>query len=133
MIASKNSRLLARIFDYFVFYIPILVIANLSKAVDGSVLMAAPMYLALTLSMLYWLFADSLPNGQSFGKKVFGIAVVNIKSDRNCSILESFIRNFVLIFAFPFSMILECLFVLLDSDRRRIGDKLAGTIVIRVR
>jgi serine/threonine protein kinase len=130
----KSYRLLARIIDIFIFYLPILAVLISSESKDGFVITSTWgtfQYLGFILSMLYFFFADSLPNGQSIGKRVFGIAVVSTKIDRNCTVLQSLIRNCVFLIIPPYFILLECLFILQGDDSRRIGDKWAKTIVIR--
>ena len=83
MIASKKSRLFARIFDLLIILFLQLIstlligIENGSGFVNENALIIATLNNLISLVViLYFLFADSLPNGQSLGKKVFGIAVV---------------------------------------------------------
>jgi uncharacterized RDD family membrane protein YckC len=130
MIAPKIYRFLARIVDLFVFLCLVSPLALYPKIKDVNI--AGIFQISITtISLLYYLFADSLPNGQSLGKRVFGIAVVSTKSNKNCSVSQSFVRNITIHsqFILPF----ECLAVLLEDDGRRIGDKWARTIVIRRR
>jgi uncharacterized RDD family membrane protein YckC len=130
MIASNFSRLFARIFDYFVIFLLFLPTILLSDMKNGKTVTPSLFPALLTnIALLYFLLADSLPNGQSLGKKIFGIAVVSTRTDKNCSILQSFIRN--VFFAVPFGGLLELIAIASDEQGRRIGDKLARTIVIK--
>jgi uncharacterized RDD family membrane protein YckC len=130
MIASKSSRFLARFFDLFVILLLQLISSFLSSIENGDAPIVVTLHNLISWAIvLYVFFADSLPNGQSLGKKVFKIAVVSTRTDKNCSILQSFIRN--VIFAVPFGVLLECVAIPSDEEGRRIGDKLARTIVIK--
>lgn len=75
--------------------------------------------------LLYFLFSDSLPNGQSIGKKICKIAVVNYKTRMPSGMFESFVRNLVLLFAGYID-----LFFIFSGEKRRLGDRAAGTIVV---
>ncbi len=133
MIASKLSRLHARIFDSLVIFL-LQLISNLLFVIKTENVVI--MFIIVTLHnlillavILYFFFADSLPNGQSFGKKIFGIAVVSTNSDKSCSISRSFIRN--MIFAIPVGGLVELIAINSDEQGRRIGDKFARTLVIK--
>jgi uncharacterized RDD family membrane protein YckC len=75
----------------------------------------------------YLLLADSMANGQSFGKKWNGIAVVDIYTHERCTGIQSLIRNFFIVTL----GIIDAALVLGDRGQR-IGDRLAGTQVIKV-
>jgi uncharacterized RDD family membrane protein YckC len=74
---------------------------------------------------IYVLFSDALPNGQSLGKRVLGIAVVDAVSKRPCTAVKSFVRNITLVFL----GIIDWVFIFGDK-RQRLGDMLASTIVV---
>lgn len=82
--------------------------------------------LALGVPLAYYLFSDALPNGQSVGKKLLGICVVDERSYLNCSLGQSFVRNITT----PFLSIFDWIFIFFGS-RKRLGDMLANTIVIK--
>lgn len=82
-------------------------------------------YVLLFLAFGYYLFCDALPNGQSLGKRVCRTAVVGYPYPTNCTLFQSFLRNFPkMLFS-----VLDGFFVLFGL-RRRLGDMLAKTIVI---
>ena len=81
--------------------------------------------LSLMIPFSYFVFSDSLPGGQSLGKKPFGIMVVSKRTGKPCTILQSFIRNFFT----PILGSIDAIFIL-GKKRERLGDKWAGTIVI---
>ena len=76
-------------------------------------------------SMGYYLFADGLRGGQSFGKRYLGTRVVDAESGQACSFGQSFVRNLLLAFLGP----LDWIFIFGDRHQR-LGDKAAGTVVI---
>lgn len=75
--------------------------------------------------LLYFLFSDAFPNGQSIGKKICKIAVVSYKKRQPSGMYESFVRNIVLLLA----GVVDILF-LFSKERRRLGDRAADTIVV---
>lgn len=81
--------------------------------------------IAFSILMAYLLFSDALANGQSLGKRLLKIKVVDFKTGKPCSVLQSFLRN-VTIFLGLFDLIF-----LISRYRRRFGDFLASTLVIK--
>lgn len=101
---------------------------------------SAGLIIAILSSALYMLLRDGLKGGQSFGKRWFGIAVVRIDTGEKCTIAKSMLRNvlWVLIVVFPYFVwilfpleaIAEGVLVLTNPQGKRIGDLLAGTMVV---
>lgn len=81
--------------------------------------------LGMVAGMIYFLFSDALPNGQSVGKRLLNIKVVNQITKLPCSKTESFLRNVT----FPLG-IFDWIFIFFGSHRR-LGDFLAATIVVK--
>lgn len=82
---------------------------------------------AVAMFIAYMLFADGLGNGQSFGKRLMNIGVVDQKTGAPCTFAGSFFRNLVRVlgvfdWAFAFG-----------ERRQRLGDKAAGTVVVKMR
>ncbi len=84
------------------------------------------------LSMLYIVFRDGLFSGQSLGKKVMGIQVVHMDG-RPISFVDSSFRNvpFLVSYLFPVALAVESIALLRSPERLRLGDRIAGTRVIR--
>ncbi len=76
---------------------------------------------------IYGCIKDGIRDGQSFGKGLMNLRVVDYNSGHPATIGQSFIRNCVC-----GCVDVSCcyLVVLLSTDGRRIGDQVAGTIVI---
>lgn len=83
-------------------------------------------YIGIAIGVAYFLLSDSLPNGQSIGKKLLKMRVVNGKTGEACSVVQSFLRNIT----FPLG-IFDWVFIFFGSHRR-LGDFLASTIVIKI-
>ncbi|MCW7539685.1 RDD family protein [Aquabacterium sp. A7-Y] len=81
---------------------------------------------SLVAWVLYLLLCDALPGGQSLGKRVTKIAVVRVRDGAPCGLWRSLVRNTSLIVLGVF----DCV-PLVGRERRRIGDYIAGTKVVR--
>jgi uncharacterized RDD family membrane protein YckC len=92
------------------------------------------MVATVTWAMYYGATKDARGNGQSIGKKMCGLMVVGTETNKPCTIGQSTGRAFV---RFLFGVIplvgqlIEPIAVLAAKDGRRIGDRAAGTQVIR--
>jgi uncharacterized RDD family membrane protein YckC len=84
---------------------------------------AAP---ALAMFAGYLLFSDGLGDGQSFGKKMVKIAVIDKTTGRPCGYGRSFVRNIARVFG-----LFDWIFMV-GERRQRLGDKAANTIVVRL-
>ena len=81
----------------------------------------------LAIQLGYLLFSDGLGEGQSFGKKLVKIAVVDRSTGAPCTYGGSLLRNLVRmlgVFDWAFA---------LGERRQRLGDKAANTIVVKLR
>ncbi|MGI0016556.1 MAG: RDD family protein, partial [Nitrososphaera sp.] len=80
----------------------------------------------------YILFRDSLLQGKSVGKFLFGLMVIRLSDGKPCSISRSILRN--LIFIIPgmniVAFIFEAYFSIKDKQGIRLGDKFAITQVV---
>ncbi|MFX0184745.1 MAG: RDD family protein [Candidatus Hodarchaeota archaeon] len=72
----------------------------------------------------YFFWKDKIRQGQSFGKGLFGLRVVNFSDGKPITLSNSCLRNFC--FCCP-------AFSLITRGKRRFGDYVAGTIVIKDR
>lgn len=80
-------------------------------------------YLVLFGSSLFFC-KDSL-NGQSFAKRKFRLKVIDVNTGNAASPLQCFVRN-VFCLLLPFELLFSY-----ENVHRRIGDKIAGTELIR--
>ena len=117
-LASLGDRLLGQILDSAIAIVPLF----------GSVILDAgevAFVTSLLFALSYMLFADGFQNGQSYGKRFVKTAVVHATSGTPCSLLQSFVRNFLLLAL----GVIDWIFIFGDR-RQRLGDKLARTKVI---
>lgn len=83
-------------------------------------------FFLLTVIVFDWFYNwfKDFSDGRSFGKRIAGIQVFDLRSGKPATGLQTLARNLTLVL-FP----VEVLFVLLRQDSRRMGDLLAGTYV----
>lgn len=93
--------------------------------------------------LAYLLLGDGLFDGRSLGKKVIGLKVVSISTFEPCTFRASLLRNSTLglgyllglipwigWIVFPVIAAIEFILILGNTEGRRLGDEIAGTIVI---
>jgi uncharacterized RDD family membrane protein YckC len=85
-----------------------------------------PLQLAFLGFMSYVLLCDGLPGGQSLGKRLTRTAVVHAATGEPCRYWQSVLRNLAMMLG-----VIDAVF-LLGSQRRRLGDYMAGTKVVRL-
>jgi uncharacterized RDD family membrane protein YckC len=121
--APRTNRLLGQILDGVITAIPLFV-AAFSTMVNDT-LGGLAVVTAILTSIGYYFLADALPGGQSIGKKVLHMSVVDERTGRACTPWQSFVRNLLLALLGP----LDWVFIF-GSRYQRLGDKVAGTIVL---
>jgi uncharacterized RDD family membrane protein YckC len=121
-LASPGVRLGAQLIDTVL----IVLIVFLSALVG----MAAPSLglLGVVVALAYLLLADGLPQGQSVGKRVLDIAVIDRRTLKPCTYGQSFLRNFLL----ALLGIIDWIFIF-GRTHQRLGDRAANTIVVRLK
>jgi uncharacterized RDD family membrane protein YckC len=93
--------------------------------------------------LVYFLIGDGLFGGSSIGKRLLNIKVLSNKTGMPCNFKESILRNSILGFGLLFCkigwigwivffIILSFEFIILvgSEEKMRIGDEIAGTIVV---
>jgi uncharacterized RDD family membrane protein YckC len=93
---------------------------------------ATSRFWGVLLSMLYIVFRDGLFAGRSLGKKAMGIRVVHTDG-RPISFVDSSFRNvpFLVSYLLPAALVIETIALLRAPERQRLGDRIAGTRVVR--
>ncbi len=126
-LASRGSRLIAQILDGLIAVV--IVCAGLLVAfLSGEIATGGVFFIsAILLAMLYILLSDGFQNGQSYGKRAMGIAVIDAATLQPCSYGKSFLRNLTLELLGP----IDWLFIFTDK-RQRLGDMSANTSVIQL-
>ncbi len=134
--AGLGGRFFAYIIDGFItglLFVPLLIIAfvmGLSLLYyDSAFLFYLLIILFALIPLSYAYLKDGIGKGQSLGKKMMGLMVVNLENNTPCSKGQSFLRNFIGGITFIF----DCFIVLSAADGRKIADKVANTQVIEVK
>ena len=120
-LAARGQRLLAQAIDGCIAGGP-MVIAAFVLARLGST-GGVVTILAAVWAGAYLLFADG--GGQSIAKKWMGLHVVDATTGAPCTIMQSFVRNFLLMILGPIDWVF-----IFGERHQRLGDKAAGTIVV---
>ena len=136
--APLGERLGAYVVDAIIAIGPVIMAAILNylfpAVVQSPTTRTINMIATIAWAIYYGFTKDAQGNGQSIGKKIFGLMVVNLKTHRPCSLGQSIGRA-----AVPFLLdlipligwLIEPIVAVASRDGRRIGDDVAGTQVIR--
>jgi uncharacterized RDD family membrane protein YckC len=126
-LANRGYRLIANFIDWVVTYViflgPYVVFDSALKTPMPDVMVI----LSFIGAPLYYLLNDGLPRGQSLGKKLFRIQVIDEKTGQPCRIGKSFLRNIPMVI--PLLNLFDVLYIF-GEKRKRLGDCWAGTIVV---
>ena len=103
-----------------------------SAAIIAIIIIAA--IVTIGWSLFYFLFRDGFGAGQSWGKKICGLMVVNLETNNPCDMGKSFLRNIVVWFLSTAGglSVIELIIMLVHERGHRLGDLLAKTQVIDV-
>lgn len=133
--APLINRCIALVTDYFLYYISVfLIYFLLGGTLEGWKI--NPQNLALIVFQViiiygvaapYLCFKDGIREGRSLGKGMIGLRVVDFASGMPASKYQSCVRNCLCCWFDLYC----CFFIaLVDRNGRRIGDYIAGTVVI---
>ena len=137
--ANIGSRLLACIIDGIVSVVPVTAV-TLFVVFSGMIHRSTPLsVLGIVASALWTIWygftKDGRDAGQSVGKEMMDLMVVNTETNTPCTIGQSAIRALVLwlVGLIPVvGWLIEPIMVIADEDGRRLGDRAASTQVISV-
>jgi len=98
-----------------------------------SVIMGVAIIGIFVINYGYFIVLEYFSGGRTIGKRVIGIRAIQ-DNGHSLTLLSSFIRNFLrLIDSLPTGYFLGILMIFFHSKHKRIGDLVAGTIVIHER
>lgn len=123
VLPSRVTRFLGQFVDGLIGMAPVIgaIVVSIGNEKLGTVLVIA----AVIFAVLYYFLADGLQGGQSWAKRMLGMAVVDARTGAPCSMGQSFVRNFLLAILGP----LDWIFIF-GGEKRRLGDIAAGTQVV---
>jgi hypothetical protein len=137
--ASTGEKTLAFLIDSLfllflsvILLIPIIAINLINPGVSADLLALVWILLDIVLFFLYFMFLDR--KGQTIGKILMKIQVVNESNYKKIKYKQSFMRNLLLLvdlIPYPLPGILAVIFSAKTPTKQRIGDMAAGTIVIK--
>lgn len=122
-LASPGRRYVGELIDSLISAIILMLFLSLGNSIG--LYQDITGWSASLIAASYFLLSDGLPRGQSLGKKLLGISVIDSVTGENCSLKQSLFRNLLS----PLLGIIDAFFIL-GKKRQRIGDKLAKTVVI---
>lgn len=126
---ASGGRYLAAQID-IVFAMILFFVAAMSLA-DDRPFQILPGLAGVGLFLGYFFFSEWLL-GTSPGKFIFGLCVRQISGER-CTVAQIAIRTSMrIVEANPLMTLPACICILFTSNRQRIGDLIAGTVVVRV-
>lgn len=137
-VVGIGSRFIAGMFDSAIIATAVALLALLlfslfqaSDSATASVFIAIGIFIAFVILTGYYIFFEMLWNGRSPGKRIAGLRV--IKQDGTpISLSESIIRNLVrTIDSLPALYGVGIVTMFIDGRSRRLGDMMAGTLVVR--
>jgi uncharacterized RDD family membrane protein YckC len=139
-IAGIGSRATAQIIDWIIlgllnftiFFISIKVNKSFLGDIDGftNYFWAIVIILFFILTWGYFAFFEFFNSGRTIGKWLIGIRVIQ-DNGQSITFMSSFIRNLLRIVDFlPGMYLLGILMIFFHSKHKRVGDLVAGTVVI---
>lgn len=146
-LAGLGSRFIAQLVDWIIKVVVLLIlliafsiIAGMAQSgfdrwIEGTSSLTIALYVIILYLLLlsYGLFFESVWKGQTPGKWLVGIRVIQ-ENGSPISFTAAGIRNFLAMADFlPMLFIFGAVVILLSFKRQRLGDLAAGTIVIRER
>lgn len=88
------------------------------------------LFVGFAAVLFYFFILEGIWDGQTVGKRLLGIKVVKENGDE-CDIGTSFVRNLLRIIDAIFYYLVGFLVMAFTDNRQRIGDLLAGSVVVR--
>ena len=126
--ATVSARVGAQLLDSILAFAPVFAF-SLGALLLGfeQIFTGAIGLLGAAFVVTYMAFADGMARGQSWGKRLVRIAVVDERTGHPCTYRQSIVRNLSL----GLLNIVDLL-CLMSKKRQRLGDILAHTVVVEV-
>ena len=128
--AGGGARLLAAIIDNIILVLVGFVLGFVIGMVMGKSGQILSTILSLVISIYYWVFYQA-SSGQTLGKKVMGIKVVDMMGNKP-STMTFFLREMIGKLVSAIILFIVYLMILWDGKKQGLHDKIAGTVVVRV-
>ncbi len=135
-IAGVGTRFLAALLDTAIFFMlgtTVYFILDKVTSTDEFTLIEILFSIGSLMLAVYYIAFEQFWNGQTPGKRIFGIRVVQ-EAGRTVTFSASLIRNLVRMVDFlPLLYGFAVIMMFVDKRSRRLGDMAAGTLVVRDR
>ncbi|MEG6584166.1 RDD family protein [Dendrosporobacter sp. 1207_IL3150] len=130
--AGVGVRFVAILIDGLIFLpVSYLVAAIFGTTIsEGFTLEGIGFYITMLLSFAYYIYFEGV-RGATIGKLIIGLKVVKLDGtpcDTKAAVVRTVAR---IIDGLPFAYLLGALSIWVSVNNQRIGDRLAGTIVVR--
>ncbi len=130
--AGVGIRLVALIMDSIVFFLMGFVMALITgdTTAAGYEMQGAPAFVLFFLGIIYFPLMEGLV-GATLGKMAVGLTVRR-QDGRLCGIVPALVRNVLRCIDFlPFFYLLGAILIWASPQRKRLGDRVAGTVVVK--
>ena len=131
--ARIGAQIVDNIIMGIIFAVAFFVMGGIGSAIGGDAggaISGIGLLLGLVGVFVYWFLLEGLWDGYTIGKKLFGIKVVE-EDGHECTLSSSFVRNLLEIIDGLFYYLVGFIVMAVSDKRQRIGDRLAGTTVVR--
>lgn len=128
--ARIGAQLVDTVIAIVIIYLSIVIFGGLGGA-EGAILGGLlGMFVGFIAVLFYFFVLEGVWDGQTVGKRLLGIKVVK-EDGSECDIGTSFVRNLLRIIDGLFYYLVGFLAMAFTDNRQRIGDLLAGSVVVR--
>lgn len=128
--ARIGAQLVDTVIAIVIIYLSIVILGGLGGT-DGAILGGLlGMFVGFIAVLFYFFVLEGVWDGQTVGKRLLGIKVVK-EDGSECDIGTSFVRNLLRIIDGLFYYLIGFLAMAFTDNRQRIGDLLAGSVVVR--
>lgn len=129
--ARIGAQLIDSMSVFLIFAVPMIVLGGLGSGESGS---GGGVFVGVVLGLggafFYHFLLEGYWDGQTIGKRLFGIKVVK-ENGEPCDYGSAFVRNLLDIIDGFFYYLIGFIAMAISEKRQRIGDRLAGTVVVR--
>ena len=140
--AGLGRRFVAHLIDGFLCLVAYMIIGSLVAAQtggltdDGFSMQGAPALVVMLLTFIvtlgYFAILESSSGGKTLGKLIAGIRVADTGGGK-ASFNQALMRNILRLVDFLVFYIVGIVLILMSEKNQRLGDRVAGTVVLRTR
>ena len=98
----------------------------------GFQLSGVPFFIWLVIALGYYIVMEA-QSGATLGKRLIGLKVVKLEGGASLDLQASIVRNVLRLVDGLFFYLVGAIVVWTSDKKQRLGDKLAGTVVVRAK